>query len=47
MGTLNAHLLALNAQTGKLLWDVTVGDGKQQVSLVAGLTVLTFSLDAK
>jgi alcohol dehydrogenase (cytochrome c) len=26
MGTLNAHLLALNAQTGELLWDVTVAD---------------------
>ena len=29
MGTLNAHLLALNAQTGKLLWDVAVADNRQ------------------
>jgi alcohol dehydrogenase (cytochrome c) len=28
LGTLNAHLLALNAQTGKLLWDVMVGDNQ-------------------
>jgi alcohol dehydrogenase (cytochrome c) len=28
LGTLNAHLIALNAQTGKLLWDVNVGDNR-------------------
>lgn len=28
LGTLNAHLVALNAQTGKLLWDVTVADNQ-------------------
>jgi alcohol dehydrogenase (cytochrome c) len=28
LGTLNAHLIALNAQTGKLLWDVTVADNR-------------------
>ena len=28
MGTLNAHLIALNAQTGDLLWDVAVADNK-------------------
>jgi alcohol dehydrogenase (cytochrome c) len=28
MGTLNAHLIALNAQTGKPLWDVTVGENQ-------------------
>ncbi len=28
LGTLNAHLLAINAQTGKLLWDVMVGDNQ-------------------
>jgi alcohol dehydrogenase (cytochrome c) len=28
LGTLNAHLVALNAQTGKPLWDVMVADNK-------------------
>lgn len=28
LGTLNAHLLAINAQTGKLLWDVTVAENR-------------------
>jgi alcohol dehydrogenase (cytochrome c) len=28
LGTLNAHLVALNAQTGKLLWDTTVADNR-------------------
>jgi len=28
LGTLNAHLIALNAQTGKPLWDVMVADNK-------------------
>lgn len=28
LGTLNAHLVALNAQTGKLLWDVKVADNE-------------------
>jgi alcohol dehydrogenase (cytochrome c) len=28
LGTLNAHLIALNAQTGKQLWDVQVADNK-------------------
>jgi len=29
LGTLNAHLIALNAQTGKLLWDVMVADNQE------------------
>lgn len=28
LGTLNAHLVALNAQTGKVLWDVKVADNR-------------------
>src|SRR5215831_4016166 len=29
VGTLNAHLIALNAQTGKLLWDVMVAENQE------------------
>jgi len=52
-------MVALDAQVGKELWRFNTGagiaaapitylsDGKQQVTLVAGMTVLTFSLDGK
>jgi alcohol dehydrogenase (cytochrome c) len=52
-------MVALDARVGKELWRFNTGagiaaapitylsDGKQQVTLVAGMTVLTFSLDGK
>ena len=55
----DARMIALDAARGKELWSFNTGagiaaapitylaDGKQQVTLVAGTTVLTFSLDAK
>lgn len=57
LGGDDSNMVALDAISGKELWhfDTGVGiaaapvtylaDGKQQVTLVAGLTVLTFSLD--
>ena len=33
LGTLDAHLLALDAKTGHLLWDKTVADYKQGYSI--------------
>jgi len=35
LGTLDAHLMALDAKTGHLLWDVTVADYKQGYSITA------------
>ena len=35
LGTLDAHLLALDAKTGRLLWDTTVADYKQGYSITA------------
>jgi alcohol dehydrogenase (cytochrome c) len=52
-------MVALDSRAGKELWRFNTGagiaaapitylsDGKQQVTLVAGMTVLTFSLDGK
>ena len=55
----DTHMVALDANGGKELWSFNPGvgiaaapvtylaDGKQQVTLVAGTTVLTFSLESK
>jgi alcohol dehydrogenase (cytochrome c) len=55
----DSHFVGLDSRTGKELWHFNTGvgiaaapitylaDGHQQVTLVAGMTVLTFSLDGK
>jgi len=55
----DSRMVALDASRGTELWHFDTGagiaaapvtyltDGKQQVTLVAGMTVLTFSLDVK
>ncbi len=40
MGTLDAHLVALERKTGDLIWDVAVGDPKNAISITAAPLVV-------
>jgi alcohol dehydrogenase (cytochrome c) len=40
MGTLDAHLVALNRQTGEVIWDVAVGDLKKANAITAAPLVI-------
>jgi alcohol dehydrogenase (cytochrome c) len=40
MGTIDAHLLAIDAKSGQLLWDTTVADAAQHYSITMAPTVV-------
>ncbi len=40
LGTMDAHLVALNAQTGKLIWDVKVADANDAYSITSAPLVV-------